>query len=116
MTEAITDFYEAWWFIEEHPKMKEWDEDTDLMRNLEIMVVKVNPYNEVVEEDKTKNTATRVWLEFGFKSDWGNNMGAGPTHDVDLDCGAPTFEEALIEMANLIKEKYPVVNKGGVNG
>jgi hypothetical protein len=27
-------------------------------------------------------------------------------HDTDLDCGASSFDEALIELANLVMKKY----------
>lgn len=29
-----------------------------------------------------------------------------PTHDMALDCGAPTFEEAVIKLANLVQKEY----------
>lgn len=35
-----------------------------------------------------------------------------PCHDVDLDCGAATLEEAIIELARLIREKYDVPEIG----
>ena len=33
------------------------------------------------------------------------------THDIDLDCGGDTFEEAIIELAKLVKKYYGDNNK-----
>lgn len=29
------------------------------------------------------------------------------SHDIELDCGGDTFEEAIIKLANLVRERYP---------
>jgi hypothetical protein len=74
-------------------------------------VVKVNPENETIEDKESLNTAVRVWIEGG---PWTDN--ANPdfveekwptwTHDYDLDCGAATFEEAVIKFTENVREKY----------
>lgn len=67
-----------------------------------IEVVKVNPDTNEIDNDCTKNTKVQIWLEHGsYDTEWG-----GCTHDIDLDCGADTFEEAIIKLAQLVKEKY----------
>lgn len=101
----FTDFYNAWHFILNHPCFEDNFGQSLLYRNLDIEVVKVNPETETIEDDVSKNTATRVWLEFGPMSLEGD-LGMVCTHDPDLDCGGNTFEEAIIELANLILDKY----------
>ena len=70
---------------------------------LDIEVVKVNPETNEIDDDNSKNTKTQVWLEFGgitYDETFKCLMGI---HDIDLDCGADTFEEAIIELAYLCK-------------
>jgi hypothetical protein len=68
-----------------------------------------------VNKDDSKNTRTAVWLElgpvlWGYHTDWEPKEGARAykmhIHDVDLDCGAPTFDEALIKLARKVQRKY----------
>lgn len=104
------DFYDAWHFLYDHKIYKE----RGLTANLCVDVVKVNPGTEEVDDNAEKNTAVRIWLESG---PWLNNSdleadmkkffpeGIGQ-HDLDLDCGAATFEEAIIKLANLVFKKY----------
>jgi hypothetical protein len=79
--------------------------------HLSIMVVKVNPKLNKIDADDSLNTETQVWLESGpiclINEDLeidGDNIGG--SHDYELDCGGPTFEEAIIKMSHLVKEKY----------
>src|SRR5689334_14580211 len=104
------DFYQAWQFLTSHPafNIDEDDESPCYLKKFQdtlryMMVVKVDPSTETKEDDESRNTATRVWLECGpwrptrpgdpFFPD----RKCTPTHDWRLDCGAPTFEEAIIE-------------------
>ncbi len=68
---------------------------------IDVDVVKVDPTTETIEKDESRNTATRVWLETG---QW--DLGGNSTHDPVLDTGAPTYEEAIILLADLVKAKY----------
>lgn len=93
------EFYEAWDFLCNHEiyqdskiGMSHFEE-----RCLSIEVVKVNPKTEEIDDDESKNTSTRVWLESG---PYNENY---YTHDVDLDCGGKTFEEAIIALAENVK-------------
>ena len=89
------EFYDAWEFLLEHKMFNRYFRDI-----LYIMVVKVNPETCEVDDDNSKNTKTEVWLECGpWSADYN-------THDWDLDCGGDTFEEAIIKLANLVKEWY----------
>ena len=94
------DFYEAYHFLEKHPMFNDM-----FTKGLDICVVKVDPETLCIEDDKTKNTKTNIWLETGpyLHNDpdgclWG--------YDVDLDCGGDTFEEAIIKLAELVEKKY----------
>ena len=88
-------FHEAWEFLLEHKMFQRHFRDL-----LYIMVVKVNPLTNEVDDDQTKNTKTQVWLEVG---PWSEQY---HTHDWDLDCGGDTFEEAICELAELVKQYY----------
>jgi len=67
---------------------------------LDIEVVKINPKTDSIDDDKTLNTKVQIWLEAG------PYIGKHHAHDIDLDCGADTFEEAIIELASLVKQYY----------
>ena len=105
----FNDFYDAYNFLSTHPMIYH-DNDSYFNRCLDIEVVKVDPSNnELNLEYSSKNTKTMVWLEFGpVVEDTYNDflVQVIPSHDIDLDCGGDTFEEAIIELANLVYDKY----------
>ena len=90
------DFYESWRFLAKH---KIFDESFEYDR-LWIHVTKVNPKTGKLDDDITKNTKVEIWLEC-FPDDEN-----GRFHDIDLDCGGDTYEEAIIKLASLVKKKY----------
>lgn len=132
------DFHTAWWWLYNHPIFNdggtvikksqvlpelvrpEDPEETTVYdsyfhRCLDIDVQKVNPDTEEVDDDRSKNTKTEVWLECGpwhsRKKDpaWFDDYPDMPdcaSHDIDLDCGGDTFEEAILELAKLVRNKY----------
>lgn len=119
------DFYSAWHWLRRHPiffyKGEMADDAVTLsdksgfIESLDIAVVKVNPTTQRVEDDTELNTATRVWLECGpwdapeNHPDWDSEyylQRGMPTHDIDLDCGGNTLEEAIVELASLVFKKY----------
>lgn len=102
----FTDFYTAYNFLADHEmckyKIKSTNYKVSKFYNcLEIDVVKVNPINSMIENDDNRNTKTEVWLEFGavLEEDVCE-------HDTRLDCGGDTFEEAIVELANLVDTYY----------
>jgi hypothetical protein len=121
----INDFYTAWRYLEEHPIFgekvipnfnddfcKEFGITSDLgnepyfeshfttSRCLDINVVKVNPITMAIDDNKELNTKVEIWLEAGaYRKECA-------THDYDLDCGADTFEEAIVKLANLVQQKF----------
>lgn len=105
------------------PEITTFDSRVQRFREaLDIAVVKVNPETESIDDDETKNTQTRVWLECGphedatspdhqpaiqaglYPDDWLDN--GVPTHDYELDCGGKTFEEAIVTLAKLVMIHY----------
>lgn len=90
-------FYTAYHFLENHKLFND-----AFAYSLYPIVVKVNPDTYAVEDDDTKNTKVRIWLECGGPDD----EYGGFVHDIDLDCGGDTFEEAIIELAKLVKKHY----------
>jgi hypothetical protein len=83
-----------------------------------VETVYVNPASETIEYDESLNTAFRVWLEAGPWYDrsedsdpepeegWNTWNRWGSLHDLRLDCGAPTMEEALLKLASLVEVFY----------
>jgi hypothetical protein len=100
----ISDFYEAYNFLRHHP-MCVLKKINYFNRCLDIDVVKVCPETNAIEDDPALNTKTQIWLEFGGM-DEDEYFGVIPCHDIDLDCGGDTFEEAIIKLANLVLKKY----------
>lgn len=75
--------------------------------NLDIHYAKVNDQGRV-DDDRKKNVHVEVWLEFGSNVHYlqdGQYQLIGE-HDPDLDCGAPTFDEALVMLARLVQKFY----------
>lgn len=93
-------FYEAWWFLFYHPMYQDKHEDSRFLQCTDIHVTKVNPENDTIEDDETLNTKTQVWLESGYYEE--NNS----WHDIELDCGADNYEEAIIKLAELVYKNY----------
>ena len=120
----FTDFYKAWGYLNECKRsFKATEEDLrqsglsdKLVKTLSetgnyfqdgliIEVQRVNPENDTIEEDEKLNTKTVVWLECGspFCTESGKFI-VSCSHNVDWDCGGDTFEEAIINLANIIWE------------
>ena len=77
----------------------------------------MNPETRAVDNDGELNTMTEVWLESGpwsresdLGDEWKYFKDAKPpgccSHDYRLDCGAATFEEAVITLANNVSTHY----------
>lgn len=73
--------YEAWWYLKDHDYV------------VDFSIAKINPSLGFIDDDKTKNTLVQYWLEAGLSGE----------HEIALDCGAETIEEALIIMAEKLK-------------
>lgn len=115
MSNKITDFYAAWWFLNEHPAFfHPKHPGVDYSRFsmcLDVDVQKVCPETNCIDADSTRNTLTQVWLECGpAMIDVDGDVGAPgaivATHDTQLDCGGETFEEAILKLAELVIKYY----------
>jgi len=85
-----------------------------LNSNLDICYSKVDKTHKI-NKDLSLNNTIEVWLEFGpyqwlaeesAEFGWPVSGCITSLHDIDLDCGGPTFDDALIILARLIKKKY----------
>lgn len=123
MAHTITDFYSAWWFLEGHPAFKKKAYEGEhgtfaaFQDALNIHVAKVDPKTNRIEDEGVRNTKTEVWLECGrWESvddrkkienvDYPKDFFGMFLHDYDLDCGADTFEKAIIKLARLVLKEY----------
>lgn len=98
------DFYEAFHFLKHHRIFR-----GRFLENLDIAIVKVSPKTRRIEDDPSENTLTQVWLETGpIKNVKNVAMMQQPVwmHDLDLDCGGNTFEEAICRLAARVLKKY----------
>lgn len=107
MNKRFIDFYEAYTFLLNHNLVNKIIPGTSIVANhlnecLTMDVVKVNPETSIIEINEELNTKTEIWLEFG---EW-CTQDKVPYHDTNLDCGADTFEEAVIILANLVDAHY----------
>ncbi len=116
----ISDFHCAWHFLHDHPAFCDDWHDSHLSRILWTWVVKVDPDTNRVEDDETRNTKTQVWLEAGswstprkypgeFEADWVTDKDRKegfPCHDILLDVGGDTYEDAIINLAYKVRDLY----------
>lgn len=136
------DFHTAWVFLHYHPanqvrtfRGKTGSPNSFFDQNYEIMVVKVDPKTHHIEPkknpkwrknkkgkhpfDKKRNTATRVWIEWGPLmsptdleihtpgQDMKNVYPDGcPSHDPRVDTGGKTFEKAIVNLAHNVWMLY----------
>lgn len=101
----FNNFYDSFNYLKSHPIFNFTPEGersfSAFSLCLDVDVQKVNPANGIKEDDEKLNTKVEIWLEVGpFISK------TTLSHDPDLDCGGDTFEEAIINLANLVEGKY----------
>lgn len=90
--------YDAYWQLQEHYP---W-----ALANLDVAYMKVDPVTRQQEDDQARNTHIEVWLETGpneYAEEAGRTVS---THDIELDCGGDTFEEALVTLCRLVQDRY----------
>jgi len=95
------------YWIVEYQSMRE-----ALEENLSIFYAKVDSRRKV-NDDPAKNVCTECWLEFGpiRYEVLDGELSLQHYHDIRLDCGAPTFDEALVKLARLVRKHYGDYNK-----
>ncbi len=121
------EFYTAWWWLYNHPAFffrgsqllkiqKERkasgvyiDDDPGFSYGLDVFVAKVNPKTRRIDNDKAKNTKTEIWLEatiWATNEELPDDFHGQACHDIDLDCGGDTYEQAILKLAGLVYHKY----------
>lgn len=73
---------------------------------LNVKVIKINPYTKQIDRIKGLNTLVQICLEFGelIYNEITNSIEV--IYDPNLDCSADNFEQAVIELARLVRKKY----------
>jgi hypothetical protein len=81
---------------------------TALESNLTIFYTLVDKTGSL-NDDKAKNKFVECWLEFGpiRYTVFDGKLALSYSHDIRLDCGAATFDAALVKLARLVARKYP---------
>ncbi len=93
------EFYDAYHFLKKYPIFK-----GHFSQCLDMYIVKVDPLTKRIEDDAVRNTETNVWLECGPWVLSPYEINFVPAHDISLDCGGDTFEEAICRLADLVAE------------
>jgi hypothetical protein len=123
-------FYDDWFWLCGHPIFAQkgvaidrlvaqfgeiYSRSSAFYQALDITFAKVDPVTRTIEDDKARNTLVEVWLEAGPIEDVRTNQDlyseeqvnyGSPSHDIDLDCGGTSFQEAIVKLAALVKKKY----------
>lgn len=123
------DFYNAWWYLDNHPAFwtyahgpgshrrldpaerhheKHLLHDYGITRCVRMDVHKVNAITRSTQGEP--QTDTEVWIELG-QAPWPpnpdeHNQGEATYHDHMLDCGGPTVEAAIVKAARNVWEVY----------
>ena len=98
---------EAYWWIYSHPKLTfdevyhPWVDITPHMVNPDL----IEDSCAMIDTDPAKNTKMEFWVECGSYTRWEDGTPI-PTHDWELDCGGWTWEEAVLNLAQRVLEKY----------
>jgi len=74
----------------------------------------VNPEDDIISDNGALNVKPQVWIEAGPYIDcaeWVKAGGYQPSHDIRLDCGGDTLEEALCELAVRVRYHYGNYNE-----
>lgn len=133
--EKPSDFVNATWYIMNHPAFYEFLGDDGvtpphertheknlsqdawhLPSSFDVLVTRVNPLTGEVEDDESLNIEAEVWIEMGKRSwpgtgGWPLNKGEqysrdSSTHDYKLDCGAGSYERAIVIAAVYLHTAY----------
>lgn len=93
--DEFKDFDKAYEYLKKHPIFNNCFLDC-----IDMDTVDINPKTGEIDDDENLNTKTEIWIECGpYKDDC-------MTHDVNLDCSGETMEDAIVELANLVRLHY----------
>jgi hypothetical protein len=105
----LDDFYEAWHWLRSHPYFRKGEGRNaypDFAELVDVIVVKINPETNRIDDDPALNTQVEFWLE---ACTWCSGGGVR-CHDWEMDCGGPTYETAILTLARNVMDKigdYP---------
>lgn len=105
------EFYYAWTWLTNHPALK-YENENAIIENLKIDIVKINPLTQDVDDDEKLNTEVSVWLSTGpaefLEPDNGEEDDGYLlwTHDKNIDASGSTFEDAILDLYELVKYNY----------
>ena len=129
--QKFNDFYDAWWWPYYHPLFIDYEavyRDKRFLDNhdwagedicnfysrmqdyIEVSPHKVNPKTRSIDDDQSLNTHVEIWIETGYR--WREKIPFYEKdhwwfyHDINLDCGGDTYEEAIVNLANLVWKHY----------
>lgn len=114
-TKKHRNFTDAWFFLLYHPAFKNKYGVERFRDCLCIDLGIVNPLTRNIDYDENLNTKVEVWLECGmwlekenFSEDEMQHIKpeGESVHDVNLDCGANTFKQAIIILAKKVLKYY----------
>lgn len=112
---------QSWGFTMEPQPEWEWRDvrDGSMLECVEFCPVFVNPDTMSIDDDDTKNTLFRVWVEAGPWYDmsieeqapapeggWTKHNKWIQSHDLRLDCSGSDMQEAMLELALRVKYHY----------
>ena len=100
----MMDFFDAWWWLYHHP-INNQPGSARPDKTYPVGMYQLDIYASTTERE--------IWLEFGpFPSYEGAEYDTNDRmHDPRLDCGGKTFEEAIINLARLVKKYYGDYNE-----
>jgi hypothetical protein len=126
--QPFEDVVEAFYWLQEHPLyLRDFEIGFPLSNwegtGLWIHYAKVDPISASISDDESKNTHTEVWLESGpwYSHEISVLTGEDPqtanipgiqVHDIRLDCHGNTFEEAILNLAQLVNQHYGNYREG----
>lgn len=99
----LTHPHKAWVWVMQHPCLQF---EGVIPPSIDVSPNMVCPETKMISDDHTENTHLEWWIECGAYciDTMFDDMVA--SHDVDLDCGADTMDEAIVKLAQLVLEKY----------
>ena len=97
---------EAYWWVYHHPELQNLGSSPWI----EITPHKVNPSlltdgHATVDDDPNNNTTVEFWVEAGIMGYY-PEVGWYRSNDYELECGGWTWEEAVLNLAQLVLNKY----------
>lgn len=118
-------FYASWHYLNDHPIFWKFLAQADYggrpknhvsflktewgFDGIDMMVVLTDETG-TINKDESLNTRTAIWLEAGkwnlFADEHEHGSSHCHWHDIELDCGGATYEEAVIKLARLVWDRY----------